>query len=124
MHLYPDTVLPFAQLQRARAARHPKMPVTAAGGPSLFALASNHQAASAALLEDLPGGEREIKFEHDRSAGSATDAVADVGGLRRVDHPDDLQLDPRRQHLEQPTAATEQHRDLMNLHFVQHTCLE
>jgi hypothetical protein len=26
-----------------------------------------------------------------------TDAVADVGGLRRVDYPDDLQLDPRRQ---------------------------
>ena len=32
--------------------------------------------------------------------GSATDAVADVCGLRRVDHADDLQLDARRQHLE------------------------
>ena len=31
------------------------------------------------------------------STGSATDAVADVGGLRRVDHPNDLQLDARRQ---------------------------
>ena len=29
--------------------------------------------------------------------GSTADAVADVGGLRRVDHPGDLQLDVRRQ---------------------------
>src|SRR5260370_3494997 len=49
------------------------------------------------------------------STGLAADAIADVGGLRRVDHPDDLQLHPRRQHVEQPTATTEQHRDLMNL---------
>jgi DNA-binding NarL/FixJ family response regulator len=34
------------------------------------------------------------------STGSAAHAVADVGGLRCVDHPDDLQLDARRQHLE------------------------
>ena len=47
--------------------------------------------------------------------GSATDAVADVCGLRRVDHADDLQLDARRQHLEQPTATTEQHRNLVYL---------
>ena len=39
------------------------------------------------------------------STGSATDAVADVGGLRRVDHPNDLQLDQRRQHVEQPAAT-------------------
>ena len=31
-------------------------------------------------------------------------AVADVCGIRCVDHSDDLQLDARRQHLEQPTA--------------------
>src|SRR5215212_7601515 len=49
---------------------------------------------------------------------SATDAVADVGGLRRVDHPNDLQLDPRRQDVEQPTATTEQHRDLMDLQLI------
>ena len=54
----------------------------------------------------------------------ATDAVVDVCGLRRVDHPNDLQLDARRQHLEQPTATTEQHRDLVNLQLVQHTGLE
>jgi hypothetical protein len=53
--------------------------------------------------------------------GSATDAVANVGGLRRVDHPDDLQLNARRQQLEQPTATTEQHRDLVDLQLVQHT---
>ena len=49
------------------------------------------------------------------SAGSATDAVADVGGLRRVDYPDDFKLDTGRQHLKQPPASTEQHRDLMHL---------
>src|SRR5215218_5409901 len=47
------------------------------------------------------------------STGSATDAVAQVCGLRRVDHPNDLQLHAGRQHLELPTAAPEQHRDLM-----------
>jgi hypothetical protein len=45
------------------------------------------------------------------------DAVADVGGLRRIDHPDDLQLDARRQHVEQ-------HRDLMDLQLVQHPGLK
>ena len=43
------------------------------------------------------------------SIGSATDAVADVCGLRRVDHPNNLQLEAHRQHLEQPTVTTEQH---------------
>jgi hypothetical protein len=47
------------------------------------------------------------------STGSATDAVAQVCGLRRVDHPNDLQLHARRQHLELSTATPEQHRDLM-----------
>jgi hypothetical protein len=31
-----------------------------------FALASNDETAPAALLEDLPGGELEIQFEHGR----------------------------------------------------------
>jgi len=39
--------------------------------------------------------------------GSATDAVADVGSLRCVDHPNDLQLHARRQQIEQPTTTTE-----------------
>jgi hypothetical protein len=34
--------------------------------------------------------------------GSATDAVADVGGLRCVDHPGYVQLDGRRQDVEHP----------------------
>jgi hypothetical protein len=38
------------------------------------------------------------------STGSATHAVADVGGLRCVDHPYDLQLDQRRQDVEQPSC--------------------
>src|SRR5215217_1861516 len=60
------------------------------------------------------------------STGSAADAVADVRGLRRVAHLNDLQLHARgqQQHLEQPTATTEQHRDLMDLQLVQHTGLE
>jgi hypothetical protein len=36
----------------------------AAGAPGQFTLASNHEAAPAALLEDLLGGELEIEFEH------------------------------------------------------------
>jgi hypothetical protein len=38
----------------------------AAGTPGQFALASNDETAPAALLEDLPGGEFESEFEHDR----------------------------------------------------------
>src|ERR1022692_2184652 len=60
----------------------------------------------------------------DEPPGSATDAVTDVGGLRCVDHPDDLQLDTRRQQLEQPVATAEQHRDLVDLQLVQHAGLE
>lgn len=33
------------------------------------------------------------------------DAVADVGGPRRIDHPHDVQFDPRRQGVEQPAAG-------------------
>src|SRR2546428_12939595 len=58
------------------------------------------------------------------STGSATNAVVDVCGLRRVDHPNDLQLDARRQDLELPTATTEHHRDLVNYQLVQHAGLE
>ncbi|HEY6409984.1 MAG TPA: hypothetical protein VIY29_21210 [Ktedonobacteraceae bacterium] len=54
----------------------------------------------------------------------APDAVADMGGLRRVDHPDDLQLDARRQHLEEPSATAEEHRDQVDLHLVQHRGFE
>src|SRR5215218_4140380 len=36
---------------------------------------------------------------------STADAVAEMGGVRRVDDPDDLQLGERRQHVEQPPTA-------------------
>ncbi len=39
---------------------------------------------------------------HPSPLGSSADAVADVDGLRRVDDPDDLQFDARRQHVELP----------------------
>ncbi len=47
-----------------------------------------------------------------------------MSGLRGVDHPNDLQFDPRRQHVEQPTTTAEQHRDLVILQLVQHPGLE
>jgi hypothetical protein len=52
---------------------------------------------------------RLLNARHAEPPGSATDAVTDVGGLRCVDHPDDLQLDTRPQQLEQPVATAEQH---------------
>jgi hypothetical protein len=45
MHFYPNPVLPFVQLQRARTAWHPKVPMMAAGSPRQFTLASNDDAA-------------------------------------------------------------------------------
>src|SRR5690242_19731937 len=51
--------------------------------------------------------------------GSSTaDAVGDVGGVRWVDHLGDLQLDARRQHVEQPTTTAEQHRNLVALQLI------
>lgn len=79
MHFHPDSVLPFAQLQRARPARHTKVPVAAAGAPGQFALTSNDETALAALLEDLPGGELEIQFEHgscDRRSEALAPAIS------------------------------------------------
>ena len=66
MHLHPDAVLPFVQLQCARTTWHPKVPVMAACTPSQFALAAHDETAPAAFLKDLPGSELEIEFEHDR----------------------------------------------------------
>jgi len=45
-------------------------------------------------------------------------AITDVGGLRRVNHPNNLQLDLRRQLVKQPTTTTEQYRDLMDLQLI------
>jgi hypothetical protein len=64
MNFHPDTALPFAQLQCARAARHPKVPMMAASTPGQFALASNDQTTPAALVEDLFGCELEMELEH------------------------------------------------------------
>jgi hypothetical protein len=64
MHLDPDSVLPFAQLQSAWTARHAEVPMMASGAPSQFALASDDKTAPAALVECLPWAELEIEFEH------------------------------------------------------------
>jgi hypothetical protein len=63
MDLHPDSVLPFVQLQSARTAWHPKVPMMAAGSPRQLAFASNDQSAPAARLEDLTGGEFEGEFK-------------------------------------------------------------
>jgi hypothetical protein len=64
MDFHPDSVLPFAQLQRARTARDPKVPMMAAATPSQLALASNHETTLQALGENLPGGEVEVELQH------------------------------------------------------------
>ena len=66
MHLHPDSVLPLVQLERARTARHPKVPMMTAGATGQLALASDDETPPAALFEDLPGGEVEIELEHGR----------------------------------------------------------
>jgi hypothetical protein len=64
MHFHPDPIAPLVDLQRARTARHPKVPVVASGSPGQLAFASHHEAAPAALVEDLFAGELEIELEH------------------------------------------------------------
>ena len=68
MHFHPDSVLPFVQLECARPAGDSKMPMMAAVASGQFTLAPNHEAATAALLQNLRGGEPEIKFEHSQVA--------------------------------------------------------
>ena len=50
--------------------------------------------------------------------------VADMSGDWRVDDPHDLQIDARRQHCRQPTATTEQHRNLVDLQLIQYAGLK
>jgi hypothetical protein len=56
-----------------------------AGLATAFKLIESAQVTLARRERTAPGGRW--------STGSATDAVADVCGLRRVDHPNDLQLE-------------------------------
>lgn len=64
MHFHPDSVLPFVQLQSAGTAWNSKVPMMAADAPGQLALASNDDAAPAALGQDLSGAQLEIEFEH------------------------------------------------------------
>ena len=64
MHFHPDPVLPLVQLQCARTAWNPKVPVMAADASCKFALAPNNEAALTALVKNLRGGQLEIEFEH------------------------------------------------------------
>jgi hypothetical protein len=73
MHLHPDSVLPFAQLQCARMAWHPKVPMTATRATTQFALASNDEAASSAFIKDSAGSQLEIELEHGASDRRSAD---------------------------------------------------
>jgi hypothetical protein len=64
MHFDPYSTLRFVQLERARAARHPQVPMMAPGTSRQLALAPDDETASAALVEGLPRGEVELQFEH------------------------------------------------------------
>jgi hypothetical protein len=64
MNLHPDSILILAQLQCARAAWHPKVPMMAARATGQLARASNDHSVPAALIQDLPRGEVEIEFKH------------------------------------------------------------
>ena len=64
MNLHPDSGPIFAQLQCARAAWHPKVPVVAARTSGQLALASKDQTTLATLIEGLPCGELEVEFKH------------------------------------------------------------
>ena len=70
-----------------------------------------------------PLGSATASCRFGRSTLAATDAVANVRGVGRVDHPNDLQFDARPQSIKQPAIATEQHRNLVNLQFVQNAGL-
>ena len=59
-----------------------------------------------------------------RQVAAPLPALADVGGLRGVDHPHDLQLNARRQHVEQSSTSAEEHRDLVDLQLVEHPSFE
>jgi hypothetical protein len=66
MHLHPNPVLPFVELQGAGAVWNPKVPVAAAAASCQFTLALNHKAAPAALSESLVSRNPKVEFEHER----------------------------------------------------------
>src|SRR5262245_23527935 len=58
------------------------------------------------------------------SPSSSANAIANVRGHRCVNHANDLQFDSRTQRLEHSTSTAKQHRNLVYLQLIQHTCLE
>ena len=64
MHFHPDPVLPLVQLQSARTAWNPKMPMMATCAACKFTLAPNDEAALAALVKYVRDVEVEVEFEH------------------------------------------------------------
>ena len=64
MDLYRDLAATLVQLQGARSAGDTEMPVAASRAASETALASNHETASFALLEDLLSAEINRQLQH------------------------------------------------------------
>src|SRR5438876_910806 len=61
----------------------------------------------------------------DAGAEGGTETLIDyLTGPKFPERRDDALIDARRQHVEQPAATTEQHRDQIDLQLVQHTGLE
>jgi len=71
MNFHPDSILPFVQFERPRAARNPKVPMTAAGAPGKLALISDDETAGAALLERFCRRKHKIELQHRDSNGSS-----------------------------------------------------
>ena len=67
MHLHPNPVMPFVQLECPGASRNPKMPMMAAWTRRQCALALDDKAALTALRESLVRRDLEIEFEHGRA---------------------------------------------------------
>jgi hypothetical protein len=66
MHLHPDTLMPFVQLERTGVSRNPKMPMMAAWKRRECTLTLNDKAALTARRESLLSRDLQIKFEHDK----------------------------------------------------------
>ena len=65
MHLHPDAVFQLAQLERARAAGKPEMPMVATGMTRQLALTSNDEATLTAFGQSLGRRDVQVQFEHD-----------------------------------------------------------
>ena len=118
MDLHPHPPAALAQLQRARLSGDAEMPVAAALAAAEVTLASDHQAAPLALLEDLLGAEIDRQFQ-DRVTvarrgldGEHIDSADQPAAPCRSAHQNlhDLHRPAERPAAEQPAAEQEDRR--------------